>query len=185
MSLPSPSVLGGLYGLSELLLALMKRAKGRANARDRGSLLILWGVIIAGVVAANFAAHVFKGFSLSVDFYPYSCTAFGCGLLVRWYAILYLGRFFTVDVAIQNDQRVIETGPYRFIRHPSYSGALLAFFGLGVCLLNWISLLVLFIPVTGAFLYRIRIEETVLVESLGQAYSEYSTRTKRLIPFIY
>lgn len=185
MHLPSPSILGGLYGLSELLLAFMKRAKGPANERDRGSLFVLWGVIIAGVVTANFAAHVFRGFAFSVDFYPYGCAAFGCGLIVRWYAILYLGRFFTVDVAIQSDQRVIETGPYRFIRHPSYSGALLAFFGLGVCLLNWISLLVLFIPVTIAFLYRILIEEAALVESLGNAYSEYSTRTKRLIPFIY
>ena len=185
MHLPSPSVLGGLYGLSELLLALMKRAKGRADMKDRGSLSVLWGVIVASVIAANFVPSVFTGFTFSRYFYPYGCGVYVCGLIVRWYAILYLGRFFTVDVAIRSDHRVVDSGPYRLIRHPSYFGALLAFLGLGVCLLNWISILVIFVPITSAFLYRIRVEESALIGALGNSYLEYSARTKRLIPFIY
>lgn len=185
MHLPPPSVLGGLYGLSELLLALMKRAKGSADGKDRGSLLMLWGVIVASVMGAIFAAHIFRSFTFSRYFYPYGCGVFFIGLIVRWYAILYLGRFFTVDVAIHSDHQVVDTGPYRFVRHPSYFGALLAFAGLGVCLLNWVSILIIFIPITSAFLYRIRIEESALLGSLGDRYSDYTKRTKRLIPFIY
>ena len=185
MHLPSPSILGGLYGLSELLLALMKRAKGRSDMKDRGSLSVLWGVIVASVIAANFVPSIFPGFTFSENFYPYGCGVYVGGLIVRWYAILYLGRFFTVDVAIHSDHRVVDSGPYRLIRHPSYFGALLAFLGLGVCLLNWISILVIFVPITSAFLFRIRVEESALIGSLGNSYLEYSARTKRIIPFIY
>jgi len=185
MHLPSPSILGGLYGLSELLLAFMKRAKGHSEAKDRGSLIILWTVIVGSVVAANFASHLFTGFAFSKSLYPYGCGIFCGGLFVRWYAILYLGRFFTVDVAIHSDHRVVDSGPYHFVRHPSYFGALVAFFGLGVCLLNWISLLVIFIPVTLAFLYRISVEESALIGALGISYADYTQRTKRLLPFVY
>jgi len=185
MYLPPQSVLGGLYGLSELLLALVKRSKGRAETRDRGSLWVLWGVILASVFTATAAQRIFTGATLPKGLYFYGCGVFCVGLFVRWYAILYLGRFFTVDVAIHGDHRVVDSGPYRFVRHPSYFGALVAFLGLGVCLLNWISILVIFVPVTLAFLYRIRVEEAVLLELLGKSYSEYSERTRRIIPFVY
>jgi protein-S-isoprenylcysteine O-methyltransferase Ste14 len=185
MHLPSLSVLGGLYGFSELLLALVKSAKRRSDVRDRGSLSIIWGVIVTSVIAAHFAPSMFTGCTFSKNFYPYGCGVYFCGLIGRWYAILYLGRFFTVDVAIHGDHRVVDSGPYRLVRHPSYFGALLAFFGLGVCFLNWVSILVMFVPITSAFLYRIRVEESALIESLGNAYLEYSARTKRIIPFVY
>jgi len=107
------------------------------------------------------------------------------GLLLRWYAIAYLGRFFTVDVAVVADQKVVESGPYRLIRHPSYAGALVAFLGLGICSENYGALLVLVLPVTAAFLRRIAIEEAALGEALGNAYAAYASRTRRLIPWIY
>ena len=104
---------------------------------------------------------------------------------MRWYSIGYLGKFFTVDVAIHSEHHIIESGPYRFIRHPSYTGALIAFFGLGLSIGNWISFLIFTIPTTIAFLLRIKVEEQALAEALGEQYRSYQQRTKRLIPFIY
>jgi protein-S-isoprenylcysteine O-methyltransferase len=106
-------------------------------------------------------------------------------VVVRWYAILSLGRFFTVNVAIAADHQLVDAGLYRWVRHPSYSGALLAFLGLGLCLDNWASLAALMLPVSVVFWWRMRIEEAALLEAFGERYRDYLRRTRRLIPFIY
>jgi protein-S-isoprenylcysteine O-methyltransferase len=110
---------------------------------------------------------------------------FVMGILLRWYAILYLGRFFTTDVAITNDHRVVDSGPYRFIRHLSYAGSLLAVLGLSLTFQNWASVLIVFVPSCAVQLWRIHIEEKVLLGGLGESYRSYMQRTKRLIPWIY
>ncbi|GHO59542.1 hypothetical protein KSB_80170 [Ktedonobacter robiniae] len=107
------------------------------------------------------------------------------GMILRLYAIQVLGRSFTTSVAIAPEQTVIETGPYRLIRHPSYTGILITLLGLGLSLTNnWLSLLVIMGCALIGFSYRIRVEEHVLQEHLGQRYQEYMRRTKRLIPFV-
>jgi hypothetical protein len=93
------------------------------------------------------------------------------GMVLRWYSIIHLGRFFTVNVAIAADHQLVETGPYRFVRHPSYTGALLAFIGFAIVLRNWASVLVISLPIAFAFLYRINVEERALVQALGERYS--------------
>ena len=65
--------------------------------------------------------------------YGAGLVLFAAGLSLRWYSVVYLGRLFTYDVAIAADHRVVDSGPYRYIRHPAYSGSLLTFVGLGVC----------------------------------------------------
>jgi protein-S-isoprenylcysteine O-methyltransferase len=110
---------------------------------------------------------------------------FGAGLVLRWYSILHLGRFFTVNVAIAADHQLVDTGPYRFVRHPSYTGALLAFIGFALVLRNWASVLMISVPIAFAFLYRISVEERALVQALGERYRAYIKRTKHLIPFVY
>jgi protein-S-isoprenylcysteine O-methyltransferase len=90
-----------------------------------------------------------------------------------------------VDVVVAQDQTVIDTGPYRFIRHPSYTGSLTAFLGFALCLANFISVALIMIPITAVFLYRMRVEEGALQAGLGDPYKNYMRRTKRLVPFIY
>jgi protein-S-isoprenylcysteine O-methyltransferase len=109
----------------------------------------------------------------------------GVHLWLRWAAILALGRFFTVDVAVQSDHRVIQHGPYRYMRHPSYTGALLQVLGLGLGLASWVSLLVMIVPIGSTLAYRIFVEEQALRQSLGQAYDDYCKTTPRLIPFLW
>ena len=187
MKSPNPTWLGLLYAFSELYLGLTHRSGTSAVSRDKKSLRVLWIIILATVFfginsvawfpsAAMPHRHILRWTGLVV---------FVLGLAFRWYSIGYLGKFFTVDVAIHSEHRVIERGPYRFIRHPSYAGALLAFLGLGLCVGNWCSLAIFTIPTTIAFLLRINVEEKALADALGANYRSYQQRTKRLIPFIY
>ncbi len=118
-------------------------------------------------------------------FYLFGFLLFLGGLILRWYSIGYLGRYFTIDVSISAEHKLIDSGPYRCIRHPTYTGALLAFLGLGFCFGNWLSILFLTVPIIAAFLWRIWIEERALTDALGENYRAYIERTKRLIPFVY
>jgi protein-S-isoprenylcysteine O-methyltransferase len=182
------SVLGLIYVLSELGLALKKRAKaGEARDADRGSLTLLWIVIVASVSLAFNIAYALPaaGMGAVPALRFLGIALFAAGLSIRWYAIVHLGRFFTVNVAIAAGHRVIDTGPYRFVRHPSYTGALMAFLGLALCLANWASLAVVLIPVFLVFLRRMHVEEDALLQALGNQYRDYMHRTKRLIPAVY
>lgn len=176
-----------IWGVAEFCLAIKTRSKSGTKSKDRGSVFVIWlvcgfsvwlGISLAGSVPAlNFPARH--------QFYLAGYALFLCGVAFRWYAIFYLGRFFTPDVAILHQHRLIDTGPYRFIRHPTYTGALVGAFGLTITLGNLVPLLVIFIPVTAVILWRIKIEEAALVEAFGDQYRSYMQRTNRLFPFIY
>ncbi len=107
------------------------------------------------------------------------------GVAFRFYAMWVLGRFFTYDVAVQAGQTVVEAGPYRYIRHPSYTGALITLVGLGLALGNWVALLALLACMGTAYAYRIFVEESALVAALGEPYKQYMRRTQRLVPFLF
>ncbi len=182
-----PFWLGIIYGLSELYLAFTRRSRSNVPSRDRRSLIVLWVVIVISIFVAIQMVWLVRGAALPAPggFYIFGFILFLGGLILRWYSIGYLGRYFTVNVAIDPEHEVIDSGPYRHVRHPSYTGALLAFIGFGFCLGNWLSILFLTVPVVAAFLWRIRIEESALLEALGQDYRDYMRRTKRLIPLVY
>jgi protein-S-isoprenylcysteine O-methyltransferase len=176
-----------VFGISELGLLLRRRAASGTSSWDRGSLRRLWLVMLGSIGSAFLCARLVPWASLGSDrlWLRIGVTLFCLGVVLRWYAIIYLGRLFTVDVAIAADHRVIDSGPYRYLRHPSYTGLLLVCLGLGVGLANWIALLVITVPITLAIVQRLRIEEAALTASLGQSYRQYANRTARLVPFIY
>jgi protein-S-isoprenylcysteine O-methyltransferase len=96
-----------------------------------------------------------------------------------------LGRFFTFKLTVQSDQRVVDSGPYRVVRHPSYSGVLLSGFGTAVALGNWVSLVVIVVPSVLALARRIQVEEGMLREGLGPDYDRYAASRKRLVPGVW
>ena len=187
MNLLSPSVIGPAWGLSELGLALVKRAKAGSALQDRSSLGRIWAVNLAAITLGIILAFHFPAGRLP----QWVCSPqlggglFVAGLVLRWYAILYLGRFFTVNVAIATDHELIRTGPYHWVRHPSYSGLLLMILGFSLTMGNLASLLVIMVPCAGALLWRIGIEEAALKQAFGGQYEAYQDRTRRLIPFVY
>jgi protein-S-isoprenylcysteine O-methyltransferase len=179
--------LSGLFGASELGLLIRRRSGAGTASFDRGSLRLLWLVTSASITGAFVCTRALPWAALPTR-YPWLALGISTlllGLLLRWYAIIYLGRLFTVDVAIAADHRVIDTGPYRYIRHPSYTGLLLSYIGLGLGLSNWMALRLSSVPTTIALLARMRIEESALTQSLGQPYRRYAERTARLVPFLY
>jgi protein-S-isoprenylcysteine O-methyltransferase len=182
------AMLGLAYALSEVGLGLKKRARAEdSRGEDRGSLRLLWIVIVSSVASAFAAAQVLPSAGMgAVPMLRFlGIAVFAAGLAIRWYSIVHLGRFFTVNVAIASDHRLIDTGPYRYVRHPSYTGALMAFLGLAMCLANWASLRLMMIPVLAVFLWRMHVEEAALLQAFGARYRDYKNRTKRLIPAVY
>lgn len=107
------------------------------------------------------------------------------GLTVRWYSIYSLGRAFQVNVTIMKDQQLVKTGIYKLIRHPSYTGMLLYYLGLGLVMHNYVSLLIILIGPILAIGMRIKKEEQFLTEHFGKDYTDYCKSSNRLIPFIY
>ena len=107
------------------------------------------------------------------------------GIAFRWYSARILGRYFTFDVAIHAGHAVIETGPYRYLRHPSYTGALVTLVWFGLALGNWAGLAAFFCCMAFAYGYRIPVEEAALVAGIGEPYRQYMSRTWRLVPFLF
>jgi protein-S-isoprenylcysteine O-methyltransferase Ste14 len=106
------------------------------------------------------------------------------GIILRQWAVLVLGRYFSETVAVQEGQKVVDTGPYRYIRHPAYTGVLIVFLGIGLAIQSWGATLLLLVVFALAYGYRISVEEKALASELGDEYVRYMKGTKRLIPFI-
>ena len=180
--------LGFIYLVSEILLNLTRRSRSKTGTKqDRSTLGIIWLVIAISIMAGVFVAQNFRAAALPYGqiFAIAGVVLFAAGLLLRWWAIITLGRFFTVDVTIEKDHELVERGPFRIVRHPSYTGVLLAFVGFALSLRNWVALLVILLPIGAAFVHRMNVEEDALSRALGPRYAEYMKRTKRLVPFIY
>lgn len=107
------------------------------------------------------------------------------GVAFRWAAIHTLGKYFTGTVLIKRDHRLVRTGLYKHLRHPAYTGSLVAHLGLGLSFSNWFSLSLSFVPYLVAAMYRMHVEEQALTEAFGDEYVTYSRDTKRLIPKVY
>jgi protein-S-isoprenylcysteine O-methyltransferase Ste14 len=107
------------------------------------------------------------------------------GIPVRVWALTTLGRFFTMPITIRADHEIVEAGPYRWLRHPAYTGGFLMAVGVPLILLSPIGLIVTFGALLGAYVYRIHAEEGALISRFGPAYQEYRARTWRLFPWVY
>ncbi len=179
--------LGLAYLFSEILLNLTRRSRGEGVRHDRSTLKLLWLVILASVASGLLVARYCPGATIPQrDF----CIAVGVALFViglglRWWAIVVLGRFFTVDVQIAKDHQLVDTGPFRWMRHPSYTGVLLAFMGFALSLANWAAFAAITVPIFVAFIRRMNVEEQALSGALGNHYLDYMRRTKRLLPGVY
>lgn len=130
---------------------------------------------------------------VDLPFWRFSATAglltgtviIWAGLLLRWWAIKTLGKYFRIVITVLDNQRVINKGPYRYIRHPSYLGSLLILFGVGLGFGNWIGVVIVLILPFIAFNLRINTEEQIMISLFGHEYLFYMNRTRKLIPFLY
>jgi len=159
----------------------------RADSKDSGSI----NVILAGTSTASFLAYplafVKAGSfpnSWQVPLFFAGVLMILLGSLLRRYCWRTLGEYFTGDVKAKADQPVIRSGPYRLVRHPSYTAAMMMFIGVGLALGNWLSLLLLTIAAIAAYSYRVSVEERALLDTIGAPYAAYMKECKRFIPYV-
>jgi protein-S-isoprenylcysteine O-methyltransferase Ste14 len=174
------------WALGEAALAWRTRNTRDATSDRRTGRLLF--VTFSLTVAAAFALSRPRVAALPDGAWPWLITGVAltwAGLLLRLWSIGTLGRYFQCTVMVHENQSVIDTGPYRHIRHPSYTGMLLITLGLGVALGNWLSVAVcVALPLAG-LLTRISVEEAVLERELGEPYRRYEARTHRLVPGVW
>ncbi|MBX6770343.1 MAG: isoprenylcysteine carboxylmethyltransferase family protein [Chloroflexi bacterium] len=172
----------------EIWGAVRQRAGATALGRDRGSypllLVAIFGAVGLGfVVAWRVPAAAMSGPAEGI--FALGIVLMLAGVGVRWAAVRTLGRFFTRAVVIQPGQQLIQSGPYRLVRHPGYAGSLLTLLGLGLALTNWLSVVVILAVAGLGYGYRVRVEEQALCAAFGEEYIRYMRRTRRFIPFIF
>ncbi|WP_434026820.1 methyltransferase family protein [[Pseudomonas] boreopolis] len=175
------------WGGYEILLGHRRRAAD-GGARDQGTLKMLWRVLYGAIALGVAVSFLRSGRFPAAWIEPLrwsGCVLVAGGLAFRIWAIRTLDRWFTVDVTIQQDQPLIQHGPYRRLRHPSYTGALLAFCGLALGLGSVLSVLAIVPAATWAFLRRIRVEEAALREAFGARYDAYAATRWRLLPGVW
>ena len=177
-----------LWLVPEIVFSLRLKSQNDALKADRGSKAVVILSINAGVALAFFTAFHAPAYFVGAHWkamFAAGIVLWLSGIAFRLYTIRVLGRFFTYDVAISRGQHVVEAGPYRWLRHPSYSGSLLSAIGFGMTLTNWLALLFPAGCLALGYLYRIPIEEKALLQGLGAEYESYQKRTWRLIPYFF
>ena len=165
-----------------------KRAADRGKAHDAGTLQWLRLLLPAGVIASVLLA--WQDIGMAPEAWRAPLFVIGCagmlgGVLLRVWSVRVLDRFFTIHVAIQDDHELIRHGPYRWVRHPSYTGALCTFLCFPLALGTLAGLAAMLVLVVPGFLYRIRVEERALQQAFPQQYPAYAQSTRRLIPFLW
>jgi len=171
--------------VSELVILRPARDRSGSNVDRRSMLLLASSNMLAPLLSI---ACYFFGFG-SAEF-PQPVQFVGVVLMIagfstRWSGMWILRKFFSANVAVQKDQRLIIRGPYRLVRHPGYFGGWLGFTGLGLALNNWIAVALLGVLTVPAFLYRIGVEERVLRAAFSNDYIDYSARVKKFIPLVW
>jgi protein-S-isoprenylcysteine O-methyltransferase Ste14 len=176
-----------IYGLFEFFMS--KRQRGERTIAKSGDKMSIWAIVIS--ISAGYWLSFIIGSTRIGRVYPWN-TFFAIGvilvfigLIIRVKSILTLKKQFTYTVTKVEDHELIEKGLYKIIRHPGYLGQLIIFTGIAASLSNWLSIILMFVPVFIGYSYRIRVEEKFMIEQMGQKYIEYQKRTRKLIPGIF
>ncbi len=143
--------------------------------------LILLGVFLASLPESfreSWAVREFGTFQIIGTF------VLLLGVVLRIISILTLGKYFAGDILVNSERKLVKSGIYRWVRHPSYTGEIIAFLGLAIVFEHIPSSLFIFIFPSLAFIYRAIVEEKFLELEFGQEYIEYKKKTKMFIPFL-
>jgi protein-S-isoprenylcysteine O-methyltransferase Ste14 len=167
----------------------VRSERNRDGSRvDRTSVLVVQATVIGGLGGAVLLERRLPGAALAGAKWPLfvaGIVLMCAGIALRQWAVATLGRFFTIDVRVQPSQTVVDRGPYRWVRHPAYTGLILTFLGFGLALGNWAALAVAFLVPTAGLVYRIHVEERALLEGLGDAYRRFAASRPRLFPGVW
>ncbi|MHB1629404.1 MAG: methyltransferase family protein [Bacilli bacterium] len=175
-----------LWLIIEVVLILSSRAHSD-QTQDAGTFRGIWMSIAATFLLANAVGYWGRGWGFVMPFWLGNAglILLLCGIGFRHYAIRVLGQFFSAHVMIRGDHALVQNGPYRWLRHPAYTGAWIAFVGVGFTTRNVVEVLIFAVLPLWGLLRRIRVEERALHHRFGEDYEHYAHNTWRLIPFVY
>ncbi len=166
----------------------LRHGTGTAGG-DRGTRSLVGLMLVGAMTAATVLAATAADSRVRLPGYPWVGVAglvvVAGGLALRLWSVTTLGRSFRTTVEVDADQPVVSSGPYRLVRHPSYTGFMVIAIGCGLLSRTWPGLVLLTLLPFVALLRRIRVEELEMTRVLGERYSSYSARTKRLIPWLW
>ena len=155
---------------------------------DRGSRYLNFTSLILGIsgaaILSGVPAFFFPGGRTEIIFWV-GISVMLAGFALRIWSVTTLGGSFRTTIETHAGQKVVKSGPYKLIRHPSYSGLLLMCCGYGLAVQNWLSLAFAVVPPLLALLYRIHVEEIALRASMGPEYQDYQKHTKKIIPWVW
>jgi protein-S-isoprenylcysteine O-methyltransferase Ste14 len=177
-----------VWAALELVLRVSEALRRQGGtASDRGTRAVIALALAAAIVGGLWLAAVTD--HGSVWRLPRGAVAVGvvvmvAGLVLRIWAVLTLGRSFRTTVEVHPEQGVVDSGPYRLVRHPSYTGLLLVVLGFEIGTRVWPAILLTALPLAGV-VRRIAVEEAFLLAALGPSYADYRARTRRLLPGIW
>lgn len=157
-----------------------------SDSEERSQWVLWITIVISLLLAITFKTLAW--IPIPIEYLPRQLMAlflFAAGLFCRYAAIGRLGRFFTTNVLIQHEHELIINGPYRWVRHPAYTGLLIALAAAGLAMGDILALFALTAPTFFALLFRIEIEEKLLNKRFGPAYREYSKTTQKLLPWLF
>lgn len=183
-------VFANLYGIVVLLALLSdeivpRLARGRGisfgQGRDRGSFILIYLSSLIGLAGGVYFRYQNIGV-VPAWIQGLALVFLAAGTVIREWAIALLGVYFSRTVKIEQEHRLITSGPYRWFRHPAYTGMLIMYFSIVLGLGTWVGALFMFIVLLFPTLYRIRVEESVLLETFGDEYRAYMRGTWRLFP---
>jgi protein-S-isoprenylcysteine O-methyltransferase len=161
--------------------------KGSGEKKDRGTFLLIVLCISAGITTAFYAPHIWPWahIALSVPLFWSAIAMIWLGIILRVWAVLTLGKHFRTSVRILEDHKLVTSGPYRVLRHPSYTGGLITVFGVGLAFGNWISLAAAFGGIFISYAVRIFVEEKALRDHFGAAFEAHAKRTWAVLPPVW
>ena len=167
---------------------VFSRDRGKQKTSARGSALWFVLLLAVGITLAFNLPAIAPGFDIGAPFVVYfviGLVLMWAGIALRFWAIQTLGRLFSTSLLIQESHELITTGPYKLLRNPSYTAALITFLGFGLAAGNWLSAAVLLLMSLVTYVLRIRLEEKMLIGAFGQAFADYKKRSWALIPFVW
>ncbi len=176
-----------LYAFFEIFMNMRQRKKSVVNAlKDKGSLWMLYICITIGYILSFSIGATTIGRIYHWDtFFCIGIAMAILGLIIRIQSILTLNDEFTYSVSKVENHKLIKTGIYKKIRHPGYLGQLIIFIGISISMSNWLSVILMIIPIAIGYNYRINVEERFMCEHFGEEYLNYKSGTKKIIPIIY
>lgn len=174
------------FGLDEVVV---RRAGGRVrsvrSASDRRTFLWIQAWQVAALVVALGSPFWVDALDLPTWVWPIGIGIAWAGIALRLWAVSTLGSQFSRVVGVEAGAHVEQGGPYRYVRHPSYSAVLLAFAGIGAAQANVLSVIGAVVCILVGYVARIRVEEGVLEADLGDDYRQYAATRARLVPGVW